>query len=185
MTEVTRVPLRPIAKGSLTKLWLGVLAAIAIAGGLAWASMPSFVTVDEVRAGSGPNPAETDVVLVNYTGKLADGTEFDSGQATPLPLTNMIPGFREGAVQMQRGGRYEVRIPADKGYGAEERSNPQTGEVVIPANSDLIFEVELLEFMSNEDYQMRMQMMQQMMQQQGAPGAPAGAPAPPMPAPPR
>ncbi|WP_128891974.1 FKBP-type peptidyl-prolyl cis-trans isomerase [Erythrobacter sp. HKB08] len=176
MAEVTRVPLQPIAKGSLTKLWLGVLVAILIGGGLAWATIPRGLTVTELTEGSGPSPAETDVVLVNYVGKLPNGTVFDEGQQIPLPLENMIEGFREGAVQMKKGGKYELYIPSAKGYGAEEKINPQTGEVAIPANSDLVFEVELLEFMSREDYEMRMQMMQQMMQQQmqGAEGA--GAP---------
>nr|WP_137676357.1 FKBP-type peptidyl-prolyl cis-trans isomerase [Parerythrobacter lutipelagi] len=183
MTEVTRVPLQPIAKGSLVKLWLGVIIAILAGAGLAWAAVPAGVKVDELTAGSGPNPAATDVVLVNYVGKLQDGTVFDEGQAVPLPLDQMIPGFAEGAVKMQKGGKYEMTIPSEKGYGAEDRRNPQTGEVVIPGGSDLVFEIEMLEFMSGEDYQMRMQMMQQMMQQQqqGAEGGPPGGPPQQMP----
>ena len=177
MTEVTRVPLQPIARGSLTKLWIGVVVAVLLAAGLAWAAAPKGVDVETLQAGAGPNPAETDVVLVNYTGKLRDGTVFDEGQAQPLPLEGMIPGFREGAVRMQKGGKYTLTIPAEKAYGAEEKSNPQTGEVVIPANSDLVFDVEMLDFMPFEAFQQRMQAMQQLMQQQGVPaeGAP-GAP---------
>ena len=56
MTEITRVPLQPIAKGSIGKLWLGVAAAIAVAGGLAFAAIPSSVVVDTIKAGSGPSP---------------------------------------------------------------------------------------------------------------------------------
>jgi FKBP-type peptidyl-prolyl cis-trans isomerase FkpA len=181
MTEVTRVPIQPIAKGSLTKLWLGVILAVLAGAGLAWAAVPAGVEVKALTEGTGPSPAATDVVLINYTGKLADGTVFDEGQAVPLQLDQMIPGFSEGVVKMKKGGKYELTIPSDKGYGAEDKRNPQTGEVVIPGGSDLVFEIELLEFMSAEDYQMRMQMMQQMMQQQqqqgGAPeGAGGGAP---------
>ena len=180
MTEITRVPLHPIAKGSLTKLWLGVIAVILIGAGIAYAAIPGGVTVETVTAGTGPNPAATDVVLVNYTGKLSDGTVFDEGQQTPLPLEGMIPGFREGAMQMQKGGTYVMTIPSEKGYGAESKVNPQTGEEVIPANSDLVFDVELIDFMSLEDFQARMAEMQQMMQQQqqlqGAPGAEQQAP---------
>lgn len=180
MTEVTRVPLLPIRKGSLPKLWLGV-AAVALAGaGLAVASVPSGVEVTQITAGSGAFPAADDVVLVNYVGKLENGKVFDQGQRAPLPLGQMIPGFAEGLQKMQKGGKYTLEIPAAKGYGAEEKANPQTGEVVIPANSDLVFEIELLDFISNEQFQ-QMQQMQQMMQQQGQPGAPGQPPMPPMP----
>lgn len=166
MTEITRVPLQPIAKGSLPKLWIGIALAILLGAGAAFYAMPKGVELITLKAGSGPNPAKTDVVLVNYTGKLADGKVFDKGTGVPLPLNQMIAGFTEGGVKMQKGGKYELRIPPEKGYGSEEKQNPQTGEVVIPANSELTFEVELLEFMSRQDYEMRMQMMQQMMQQQ-------------------
>lgn len=185
MTEITRVPLHPIAKGSLTKLWLGVIAVILIGAGIAFASMPGGVEVETIQAGTGPNPATSDVVLVNYTGKLQDGTVFDEGQQTPLPLEGMIPGFTEGALKMQKGGKYVMTIPSAKAYGAEAKMNPQTGEEAIPANSDLVFDVELLDFMSLEDFQARMAQMQQMMemqqQQQGAPGAPGASGAPPAP----
>ena len=182
MTEITRVPLHPIAKGSLTKLWLGIIAVILIGAGIAYASMPAGVAVETVQAGTGPNPAGSDVVLVNYTGKLKDGTVFDEGQQTPLPLDGMIPGFKEGALKMQKGGKYVMTIPSQKAYGAEAKMNPQTGVEVIPANSDLVFDVELLDFMALGDFQARMEQMQQMREmQQGAPGAPGAPPAPPQP----
>lgn len=185
MTEITRVPLQPIGKGSLTKLWLGVIAVVLLAASVAYASMPGSVEVETVQAGAGPNPAATDVVLVNYTGKLADGTVFDEGQQTPLPLEGMIEGFREGALEMQKGGKYVMTIPSDKAYGAEAKVNPQTGEEAIPANSDLVFEVELLDFMAFADFQAQMAEMQRAMQaQQGgaaAPGMPPMPPAPPQP----
>ena len=50
MTEITRVPLQPIKKGSLTKLWLGVLLAVLVAAGLAWAAMPRGLDVETVTA---------------------------------------------------------------------------------------------------------------------------------------
>ena len=196
MTEITRVPLRPVAKGSLAKLWIGVIAAIGLAILLAWSLAPKGYGLTTIEEGSGPNPTETDVMFVNYVGKLKDGTVFDQSQprqplppeiealvpnGDPLPLGNMIAGFTEGAVQMQKGGKYELRIPAAKGYGAEERTNPQTGEVVIPANSDLVFEIEVIDFMSQAEFERRVQMITQMMEQPGAmPGNPAeGEPIPP------
>lgn len=178
MTEVTRVPILPIKKGSLPKLWLGV-AAVALAGaGLAWAATPAGVEVEELAAGTGSSPTIEDVVLVNYVGKLEDGTVFDQGQQAPLELRTMVRGFGEGLTQMKKGGKYVLSIPSAKGYGAEERRNPRTGEVVIPAGSDLVFEVELLDYISGADF-LKMQMqMQQMMQQ---PGAGQGQPLPPPP----
>ena len=179
MTEVTRVPILPIKKGSLPKLWLGV-AAVALAGaGLAWAAVPEGVRVEQITAGTGGSPAIDDVVLVNYVGKLKDGTVFDQAQGAPLPLGQMIPGFAEGLTKTQKGGKYRIDIPSEKGYGAEEKQNPQTGEVAFPANSDLVFEVELLDFISNADFQ-QMQQMRQAMEQaarQGQ-GGPGGAPVP-------
>ena len=198
MAEVTRVPVKPVARGSLVMLFLGILIGLAIAGAFAWYTAPKGVSVDEIRAGTGDNPKATDVVFVNYTGKLADGTVFDQSQpiplpvqgilpeGTPLPLENMVPGFREAALQMQRGGKYKVEIPADKAYGAEGRINPQTGEGV-PPNADLTFEIELVDFMPMAEVERRFQMIQQMMgQPQGLPGEGGAAPAPaePQPAPP-
>jgi len=172
MSEVTRVPLQPIGKGSLAKLWIGVAIALLLAAGLAWAAMPKGVKVTQIEAGEGPSPKTSDVVLVNYVGKLANGTVFDQAQGAPLPLEGMIPGFVEGITQMQKGGKYKLEIPADKGYGEEARGP-------IPANSDLTFEIELLDFIDGQEFQQRMQAMQQMQQmqmQQGGQGQPGGQP---------
>lgn len=188
MTEITRVPIQPIAKGSLTKLWLGVAAAVALGAGLAWAAMPRGVDVDVVTQGTGASPAKDDVIFVRYTGKLADGTVFDQSQdvqlpiagllpqGTPLPLSRMIPGFAEGAVKMKKGGKYKLFIPSDKGYGPEGQTDQQ-GNKVIPADSDLNFDVELIDFMTEAEFQRRIQTLQQAMQQMQ--GAGAGQPAPP------
>lgn len=179
MTEVTQVPQQPIARGSLAKLWLGVVAAILLAAGIAWLAMPPGVSVDEVTAGEGDPPALTDVVFVKYTGRLEDGTVFDQSQGQPwpvpgilpdgaaLPLGQMIPGFQQAITQMRKGGTYEVFIPSEMGYGA----NSPPGSP-IPPNSDLYFNIELVDFMSEQEAQQRYMTMVQMMQQaEGAPGA--------------
>ncbi|MEO9463661.1 MAG: FKBP-type peptidyl-prolyl cis-trans isomerase [Marinomonas sp.] len=197
MTEVTRVPIQPVAKGSLTKLWIGVIIALLIGAGVAWAAMPKGVSLDTITAGTGPNPTDSDVIFVKYKGMLADtGEVFDESQdaplpvqgifpeGNPLPLAQMVPGFREGALQMQKGGKYELFIPSDKAYG----SNPPEG-APIPADADLKFEVEMIDFMSEDDFQRRIGMLQKMMEDQnggaGAGGAaggpPQGAPAGPPP----
>ena len=179
MTEVTRVPLQPIAKGSLAKLWLGVLLALLVGAGIAWAARVEGVEVETLTAGTGPSPTATDVVLVNYVGKLENGTEFDRGNRVPMGLDQVVPGFAEGITKMQKGGRYRLTIPSEKAYGAEEKRNPQTGQVVIPANSDLVFDVDLIDFKSREEIMRQQQILQQLQQMQGGAGAGAGAPPPP------
>ncbi|AKH42466.1 FKBP-type peptidyl-prolyl cis-trans isomerase FkpA [Altererythrobacter atlanticus] len=176
MAEVTRVPLQPIAKGSLTRLWLGIAAAILIAAGVAWAVMPAGVTVEEVQAGTGPSPTVGDVVFLRYKGKLDDGTVFDESsdagwplpgvfpEGQPLELAGVVPGFRDALLQMQRGGKYVAKIPGELAYGANPP--PQSD---IPPNADLTFEIELVDFMPVEEANQRAQTMQQMMQQMPPP----------------
>ena len=171
MTEITRVPLQPIAKGSLTKLWLGIAAAVVLAGGIAWAAMPVMVKVDTLTKGEGPAPTMTDVAIINYKGTLKDGTVFDEAQQAPLPLAGVIPGFTKALMQMQRGGKYHVVIPASLAY-KDKQAGP------IPPNSDLVFDIEVLGFMNAEQFQQQQALMEQMrgLQGKGAPGGPGGAP---------
>ena len=181
MTEITRVPLQPIGKGSLTKLWLGVAVAVLLAAGLAWLSapkaraLPGGVTIETIEAGEGNSPGATDFALVNYRGTLPDGTVFDEGQQVPMPVNQVVPGFSTGLQAMQSGGRYRLQIPAEQAYGA------QGSPPAIPPNTDLTFEVDLLEFrtqqevMQMQQQMMQQQMLQQMMQQQQGQGAAPGA----------
>ena len=161
MTEITRVPLQPIAKGSLTRLWLGVAAAVAVAGGVAWAAMPPLVAVKTVKAGEGASPTLDDVAFIDYTGRLKNGQVFDSGKA-PLALREVVPGFTQALLQTQAGGKYKVVIPASLAYG-DKATGP------IPANSDLYFDIEVLGVMNRQQFEQQRQMMQ-MMQQQGLGG---------------
>lgn len=191
MTEVTRVPLQPIAKGSLTKLWLGVVVAILIGAGLAWAAMPKGLNLDTLMAGTGDTPKVGDVVFLKYKGSLAaNGEVFDESREIPLPIEGVfpegspfpieegatIPGFFNGLQQMQKGGKYKLFIPSDQAYGAE----PPQG-APIPPNADLIFEIEVVEIMSRETFERNLAILQQAMQQMMPPegaGPPASAPAP-------
>ena len=84
---------------------------------------------------------------------------------------------------MQRGGQYRLWIPASIGYGSEDQRNPQTGEVAIPGGSELIFDVDLLEFKSRAEVDAMQRQVQEMQKQQGgaagggqAGGAPQGLP---------
>ena len=189
MAEVTRVPLQPVSRNSLIMLFLGIVIGALIAGGTAWwMARPGSVDVTETQAGTGGNPKETDVVFVKYVGKLENGTEFDRSQPTPWPvpgimpegtpmkLDGVVPGFKEAILQMQKGGKYTVTIPAEKAYGA----SPPPGSP-IPPNADLTFEIELVDFMPLADAEAKFQQLQAAMmqqQQQGGEGGTAPAPAP-------
>ena len=167
MTEITRVPLQPIKKGSLTKLWLGVIVAILLGAGLAWAAMPKGLDVETVTAGSGDSPKVGDVVFVNYVGKLpVPPGLFPEGNPLLLEEGAIIDGFVAGLQQMQKGGSYVLTIPADQAYGAE----PPPGSP-IPANADLVFEIDVIDFMSRDDFQARAAALQQMMGAEGEAGA--------------
>lgn len=97
------------------------------------------IQLETLRAGTGGSPSDSDVVIVNYEGRLRDGSVFDSNPRAPLPVDGLIPGFTEGLKRMQKGGQYRLTIPAALGYGAQAQGP-------IPANSDLIFTVELIDF---------------------------------------
>ena len=169
MSEVTAVPLRPIKKGAVTKLWLAIGAVVLGAGAVAWAGTPSAVTTPSglrymvIKPGTGVKPTDTDFVLVAYKGSLKDGTVFDQQARAPFPVNAVVPGFSEGLKQMQKGGKYRLWIPSALGYGAQAQGP-------IPANSELIFDVELLDIRSQAEVQA--QMMQQQMQQQQGGGQP-------------
>lgn len=94
-----------------------------------------------VKQGDGPTPAATDTVTAHYTGKLIDGTVFDSskqrGQPATFPLGNVIKGWTEGVALMPTGSEYELTIPAELAYGDQEVGS-------IPAGSVLVFDVELI-----------------------------------------
>ena len=187
--SVTAVPIRPVKKGTLTTFWIGVAVLVAAAALLVWfgtgpinsrnTELADGTTMETLTPGEGPSPAADDFVLVNYTGKLKDGTVFDSGERAPLQVDGVIPGFSAGLQKMQKGGKYRLNIPGDQAYGADEKRD-ESGQVVIPANSDLVFDVELVDFKSKaEVMQMQQQMMMQQMQQQGGqPGLPPGMQAP-------
>lgn len=176
MAEVTRVPIQPIAKGSLLKLWLGVILAVALGAGIAWAAVPAGIDLDELVAGTGESPSQGDVAFVKYKGMLDDGTVFDESRETPFPPGifpegipmlleegQVVDGFYKGLLKMKKGGKYRLFIPAELAYG----DDPQPGSP-IPPGANLTFEVELVDFMSQEDAERRFQMMQQLMQAPGA-----------------
>jgi FKBP-type peptidyl-prolyl cis-trans isomerase len=103
-----------------------------------------------LEEGSGPKPAEDDVVKVHYEGALIDGTVFDSSyerdEPEEIPLDMVIPGWAEGIMLMNVGGKHRIYLPSDLAYG--ERGAGQ----VIPPYSTLVFTVELLDIVDKEDF---------------------------------
>jgi FKBP-type peptidyl-prolyl cis-trans isomerase FkpA len=186
--SVTTVPIQPIKKGSLTKYWLAVGLVLAIASGLAWigttnirekfgnievtASGLKFQTLQE---GKGASPTDNDVTLVGYKGTLRDGKVFDENPQAPMPVQGVVPGFSEALKKMQRGGKYKIRIPAALGYGVEDKRD-EKGQIVLPGGSELIFEVELKDFISREKFEQGMAEMQKQQAAQGRQAAPGAAP---------
>jgi FKBP-type peptidyl-prolyl cis-trans isomerase FklB len=87
--------------------------------------------------GLGKAPTPTDNVTVHYTGKLIDGTEFDSSVRRGEPITHSASGFVKGLQLMHEGDKWMLYIPQELGYG--ERGSGQ-----IPPYAALIFEIELI-----------------------------------------
>jgi FKBP-type peptidyl-prolyl cis-trans isomerase FkpA len=108
----------------------------------------SGLQYEVITLGDGETPAATDVVKVHYKGTLLDGTEFDSSysrnEPTTFPLNRVISGWTEGLQLMPVGSKYKFTIPADLAYGDRDLGK-------IPANSTLIFEVELLEIQNETE----------------------------------
>ncbi|MDX1942652.1 MAG: FKBP-type peptidyl-prolyl cis-trans isomerase [Saprospiraceae bacterium] len=93
--------------------------------------------------GVGGFPSPTSNVIVKYKGYLLDGTVFDQtpgNQARPFQLTTLIAGWQIGIPKLKRGGKGTFFIPSSLGYGA-------TGTSSVPANSVLIFEIELVDYL--------------------------------------
>ena len=97
---------------------------------------PSGVYYQVITAGSGAYPTVNSKVTVNYTGKLLNGTVFDSGNLPSTALSTLIKGWQYGIPHINTGGRILLLIPSALGYG-------NTAQGSIPANSVLIFTVDL------------------------------------------
>jgi len=104
-------------------------------------TLPSGLQYRIIQEGTGPKPSATDTVVVNYSGKLIDGTEFDSsakhGQPLTHPVGGLVPGWTEALQLMPVGSKWELVIPASLAYG-DRQQGP------IGPNSTLVFEVELV-----------------------------------------
>jgi FKBP-type peptidyl-prolyl cis-trans isomerase FklB len=104
---------------------------------------PSGLQYTVISEGTGPKPTASSTVKVHYTGKLIDGTTFDSsvdrGEPIEFPLNGVIKGWTEGVQLMSKGSKYKFFIPSDLAYGDRGAGN------AIGPNETLVFEVELLD----------------------------------------
>ncbi len=106
-------------------------------------TLPSGLQYKVLTEGGGKSPSATDTVTVQYTGRLVDGTEFDSsykrGQAATFAVTGVIKGWTEALQLMKEGGKWQLFLPSALAYG-------ETGTVGGPIgpNAVLIFDVELV-----------------------------------------
>lgn len=100
-----------------------------------------------VKSGSGKSPTESEFVVVEYTGKLVDGTVFDStdkhGEPASFPVNGVIPGWQEALKMMKVGDEWNIVVPYDLAYG-------ETGQGTIGPNQALIFDVKLLGVQKND-----------------------------------
>ena len=106
-------------------------------------TLPSGLQYEVLTEGSGKKPSLTDRVKCHYQGSLINGFVFDSsiqrGEPAVFGVDQVIPGWVEALQLMPVGSRWKLYIPSDLGYGAQG-----AGEV-IPPNSALIFEIELID----------------------------------------
>ena len=147
---------RPAGRGRGLKVAIGLLAVIGAGVGLAYVGTAPLqgettkngVRIRTVEAGSGAFIQPVDGVLVEYEGRLADGTVFDAserhGGPQPMIAGQVIPGFAEALSKMQKGGKYKIHIPGSQAYGA----NPPPGSPFGP-NADLDFDVHIVEIAPN------------------------------------
>lgn len=157
-TEILPVPLNPV---------------VPAAQRVCSAKTASGLGTRVLRDAAGAKPGASDYVLVNYIGYLAaSGTVFDQNTSQAFPAGGVIKGFSEGLQLMSKGSVWRFCIPAALGYG-EKGAGP------IPANADLVFQVELVDFKTEAEIAaMRAEAQKQEAQQQTAePQAADAAPA--------
>lgn len=110
--------------------------------------LPSGLQYEIIKQGTGPKPKATDTVKAHYAGTLINGQEFDNsykrGEPITIPVTGVIQGWVQALQMMPVGSKWKLYIPSELGYG----ENGAGG--AIPGGATLIFDIELLEIVSNK-----------------------------------
>jgi FKBP-type peptidyl-prolyl cis-trans isomerase FkpA len=173
MSEVTTVPIRPLAKGSMLKLWVVLAILVGLAAGLAWWTtsqyrevvLPSGVRYRTLQAGTGPAIMPADAFALRYklhANSVSNPVLQDSDQ-TGQPFVGTVgqvyPGFGEGLQQMRAGGRYLLWLPP-----GTHITTPSPGAPFTPADT-LVFEIQVLQIAPGQAAAFEAQRMQQLQQQ--------------------
>ena len=180
MSEVTAVPIRPLARGSLAKLWLGLLLVCLAGAALAWVGTSSMQVIElghgvrmrVLSEGHGPTMTDADVMLLSYrlhvndvsAPVLQDSEQVGGGQPFPATTSQVYPGFAEGLRHMRAGGRYVLWLPP-----GTHATGPIPANAGFTERDTLVFELrtgQLAAGMAQEFQQQQMMQMQQQMQQQ-------------------
>jgi FKBP-type peptidyl-prolyl cis-trans isomerase FkpA len=189
--SVTAVPLQPLKKGSVAKLWIALVLLALLAGAFAWWGTSAFqtvtaakgVTIRTLKAGSGAKITTQDVVALHYKlhAKALESPVIQDSRETGQPFVTttqgVYPGFAEGLQHMRPGGSYILTLPP----GTHEQGPIPPG-APFTAQDSLVFEIDVLQveagagprFMEMQRMQ-QLQQLQQMQQMQSAP-PPEGAP---------
>nr|MDP8994156.1 FKBP-type peptidyl-prolyl cis-trans isomerase [Pseudomonadota bacterium] len=176
--SVTAVPIRPLKKGSVVKLWLGMLLLLALAVAAAWLGTRSFqltttasgLRFQVIEEGEGPTVTPADLVALHYELRLEDGTVLQNSEESGQPMVTgtqgLFPGFAEGLQMMRAGGTYRLWVPPSLAF-----QGPIPPGAPFDADDTLIFKVRVLQIAPG------MAAMQQQMMGSPAPGGEGEAPA--------
>ncbi len=190
MSAVTAVPLRPLARGSVPRLWIGLALLVIVAAGLGWwgtrgvqrTIMPSGVQYQVIREGNGELISNADIVAVHFVGRHANGEPFaDTRRDRPVEVTtdNFLPGLGDGLKLMRKGSVYRFWVSSRLYQGQLPPG------IRFEPNEVLSFDLQVVDVAPGMAQVRRMQELQRQLQGGGQPpeaGAP-GAAAPDVPAP--
>jgi len=175
MSAVTAVPIRPLARGSVLKLWLALIVLVVAGAAIAWVGTAPLqivttktgVRFQTIRSGTGPTIMPADLVAMRYRLTKLDGTQIensdDMGQPFVASTDRVFPGFGEAMGMMQQGGRYRIWLPP-----GQHAQGPLPPGTPFSDQDTLVFDVTVLQVAEG------MAAAQRMMGPQG--GQPGGAP---------
>lgn len=184
MSSVTAVPLRPLARGSVPKLWIAVGLLVLIAAGLGWwgtrglqrTTMPNGVSYQVIREGEGDVISSADIILVHFVGRKQDGEVFADTRQSRQPLQattdNFLPGVGEGLKLMRKGSVYRFWVPP-----RVWRGQLATQQAPFGPDETLTFDVQIVDVQQNGVAMMRAQQMQELQRRMQS-GGNSVAPAP-------